>query len=125
MALLEIEGLSKHFGGLLAINDLAFDVREGMILGIIGPNGAGKTTLYNLITGVYRPSKGRIRFDGQDITAIVGDATTRHAQFEIPRSILRYPGFTLPDTGSIPVSFTGTAFETDFAEADELTVSFI
>jgi branched-chain amino acid transport system ATP-binding protein len=68
MALLEIEGLSKHFGGLLAINDLAFDVREGMILGIIGPNGAGKTTLYNLITGVYKPSKGRIRFDGEDIT---------------------------------------------------------
>jgi branched-chain amino acid transport system ATP-binding protein len=68
MALLEVEGLSKHFGGLLAISDLEFEVKEGMILGIIGPNGAGKTTLYNLITGVFRPSEGRIRFNGEDIT---------------------------------------------------------
>jgi hypothetical protein len=65
------------------------------------------------------------RFEGQDITAIVGDATTRHAQFELPSVIFNYPGFSLPDTGSIPVEFTGTAFETSFGAADEITASFI
>ena len=65
------------------------------------------------------------RFEGQAITAIVGDSTGRHAKFELPRAIFNYPGFSLPDTGSIPVEFSGTAFESDFGDADELTVSFI
>jgi branched-chain amino acid transport system ATP-binding protein len=68
MALLEVKGLTKHFGGLIAISDLDFVVEEGAILGIIGPNGAGKTTLYNLVTGVFKPTDGRIVFDGEDIT---------------------------------------------------------
>jgi branched-chain amino acid transport system ATP-binding protein len=70
MALLDVRGLSKHFGGLLAINELDFGVEEGTILGVIGPNGAGKTTLYNLITGVFKPTKGRIIFRGEDITGL-------------------------------------------------------
>jgi branched-chain amino acid transport system ATP-binding protein len=67
--LLEITGLTKRFGGLVAVNDLDLAVREGEIRGIIGPNGSGKSTLFNLITGVYKPQRGAsIVFDGADIT---------------------------------------------------------
>jgi branched-chain amino acid transport system ATP-binding protein len=66
--LLEVSGLTKHFGGLAAVNQLDFHVNEGEILGLIGPNGAGKTTVFNLITGVFPPTKGKVTFDGTDIT---------------------------------------------------------
>ena len=59
-ALLEVAGISKRFGGLRAVQDLDFSVREGEILGLIGPNGAGKSTVFNLINGVHAPDKGRI-----------------------------------------------------------------
>lgn len=65
--LLSINGLTKHFGGLIAVNDITFDIHEGEAVGLMGPNGAGKTTLINLITGVYKPDSGEIRFKGQDI----------------------------------------------------------
>jgi branched-chain amino acid transport system ATP-binding protein len=67
-ALLRIERVSKRFGGLQAVKDLTFDVREGEILGLIGPNGAGKSTLFNLINGVFAPDTGNITFGGADIT---------------------------------------------------------
>ena len=63
--LLDVEGLSKHFGGVQAVLDLSFQVREGEILGVIGPNGSGKTTTFHLITGFHRPDRGRVRFDGR------------------------------------------------------------
>ena len=66
--LLEISGLTKYFGGLAAVSQLDFHVNKGEILGLIGPNGAGKTTVFNLITGVFPPTKGRMVFDGVDIT---------------------------------------------------------
>ena len=67
-ALLEVDGLSKHFGGLAAVKDLTFSVAQGQIVGLIGPNGAGKTTAFNTISGVLAPSRGRVRFGGADIT---------------------------------------------------------
>lgn len=66
--LLQVEGVSKRFGGLQALSDVTFDLPEGQILGLIGPNGAGKTTLFNCINGVYAPNEGRITFRGEDIT---------------------------------------------------------
>ncbi len=66
-ALLELQGVGKNFGGLAAVQDLDFEVREGQITGLIGPNGAGKTTVFNLITGVLQVSSGQIRFAGQSI----------------------------------------------------------
>ena len=66
--ILQVENVSKAFGGLQALLNLTFDLPEGQILGLIGPNGAGKTTLFNVINGVYPPSKGRIIFRGQDVT---------------------------------------------------------
>ncbi len=68
MSLLRVDGLCKEFGGVHAIADLGFAIHPGTIHSIIGPNGAGKTTLFNLITGVYTPSAGRIWFDGVDVT---------------------------------------------------------
>ena len=68
MALLEARQISKRFGGLTALNGLDFSLEEGMIAGLIGPNGAGKTTFFNMITGLYRPSSGRLIFAGHDIT---------------------------------------------------------
>ncbi|MBI2455297.1 MAG: ABC transporter ATP-binding protein [candidate division NC10 bacterium] len=68
--LLEVEGLAKRFGGVQAVADLSFHVREGEILGMIGPNGSGKTTTFNMITGFYPPDRGRVRFAGRDITGL-------------------------------------------------------
>jgi branched-chain amino acid transport system ATP-binding protein len=68
--LLELDGIGISFGGLRAVDDLSFSVRRGEIVGLIGPNGAGKTTVFNMITGVYRPTDGHIRWHGKDITGL-------------------------------------------------------
>jgi len=68
MSILKVDGVTKSFGGLRALTHISFDLPEGQILGLIGPNGAGKTTFFNVISGVYPPSEGRITFRGQDIT---------------------------------------------------------
>ncbi len=62
------KSVTKYFGGLAALKDVNFVIKKGEIIGLIGPNGAGKTTLFNVISGIYRPTKGRIYFDGKDIT---------------------------------------------------------
>jgi branched-chain amino acid transport system ATP-binding protein len=67
-ALLEVQTVSKRFGGLQALSNVSFSVGEREIVGIIGPNGAGKTTLFNVVTGVYAPDSGRVVFRGQDVT---------------------------------------------------------
>jgi len=66
--ILEVRGVSKRFGGLLAVSDVSFSLAEGEILGLIGPNGAGKTTLFNVVNGVYKADGGSITFAGKDIT---------------------------------------------------------
>ncbi len=68
--ILEIQNISKHFGGLLALDRVSFAVQEGEIRGIIGPNGAGKTTMFNVINGVYPPQAGKVIFRGEDITGL-------------------------------------------------------
>ena len=67
MVLLEIVDLSKSFGGLMAVDDLDVTIHSDQIMGMIGPNGAGKTTVFNLVTGIYRPDRGRVRFNGDDL----------------------------------------------------------
>jgi branched-chain amino acid transport system ATP-binding protein len=70
MALLEVKGLTKRFGGLTAVNRLDFHLEEGEILGMIGPNGAGKTTVFNLITGIYPPDEGEIKLNGRSLLGL-------------------------------------------------------
>ena len=68
--ILQVQDLTKRFGGLQALSDVTFDLGEGQILGLIGPNGAGKTTLFNVINGVYAPERGRVAFRGEEITGL-------------------------------------------------------
>jgi len=70
MHLLEVENLTKRFGGLAAVNDVSFSVDKGEIVGLIGPNGAGKTTLFHLITGFLKPDSGTVKFLGENITGL-------------------------------------------------------
>lgn len=76
-ALLEVTGLSKRFGGVQAVQDLSFAVAAGELVGLIGPNGAGKSTAFNLINGVIRPDRGRVLFDGKDITGLRPDRVAK------------------------------------------------
>ena len=71
MSLLKVDNVSKHFGNLVAVNGVSMTVEPGELRAVIGPNGAGKTTFFNLITGFFRPSLGRIIFDGADITNLL------------------------------------------------------
>ena len=75
--MLTINNLSKSFGGVHAVQDVSFTVKEGNIHSVIGPNGAGKTTLFNLITGVYTPTKGEILLNGENVAAMSPDALAR------------------------------------------------
>jgi len=67
---LRVEDLSISFGGLAALSELGFEVRDREIFALIGPNGAGKSTVFNLITGLYRPRAGRVTLDGEDLLAL-------------------------------------------------------
>jgi branched-chain amino acid transport system ATP-binding protein len=71
VSLLQVKNVSKHFGSLVAVNDISMTVEPGELRAIIGPNGAGKTTFFNLITGFFTPTKGSITFDGQDVTDLL------------------------------------------------------
>jgi ABC-type branched-subunit amino acid transport system ATPase component len=75
--LLRVENLTVRFGGVTALDDVSFTIRRGEILGLIGPNGAGKTTCFNAMTGVYKPSAGRVVFDGADLSGRTRHAITR------------------------------------------------
>lgn len=70
MSLLKVENLSKIFGGLKAVSNLNIEINEGELIGLIGPNGAGKTTAFNLLTGVYEPTEGKIIFNGQNVVGL-------------------------------------------------------
>lgn len=107
MTLLYVDGLTKRFGGLTAVDDFSFEVEEGEIVGLIGPNGSGKSTSFNCIMGIYDVTEGEIRFDGDDITdwkthEVVNRGIARVSQESNP--VDRYPIagniklFTLPNS---------------------------
>jgi branched-chain amino acid transport system ATP-binding protein len=76
-ALLELEGVSKRFGGLAVVSGLDLHVDEGEVVSVIGPNGAGKSTVFNVITGLYTPSEGDVRFEGRSLVGLRPDKITR------------------------------------------------
>jgi branched-chain amino acid transport system ATP-binding protein len=94
--ILKVENLKKHFGGIIAVHDVSFELREGEFLGIIGPNGSGKTTLVNLITGFVKPDSGRVTYLGKNITGkmpytIAGQGIAR--TFQMVRLFYNLPAF--------------------------------
>ncbi len=89
MAFLEVDDVTKRFGGLVALNAISFSVEKGEIVGIIGPNGAGKTTLFGVISGFVAPSKGNVSYDGASIIGISPDRLVRRGlmrSFQIVQS---------------------------------------
>jgi len=83
VSILNVDNLTIRFGGLVAVNDVTFAIEQGDLFGLIGPNGAGKTTVFNMVTGVYRPTSGGVRFNGREIT---GTAPCKIARLGICRT---------------------------------------
>ncbi len=107
MSVLEVDELTKKFGGLVAVDDFSFEVEEGEIVGLIGPNGSGKSTVFNCIMGIYDVTDGSIRFDGDDITddsthEVVNRGLSRVSQESNPIDSMSVAGniklFTLPNS---------------------------
>jgi branched-chain amino acid transport system ATP-binding protein len=103
--LLDVVGLGKKFGGLLAVQDLNLTVSEGEILGLIGPNGAGKSTVFNLINGVYAPDAGRIMFEGKDITGEPPYRVARHGLARAHQIVQPLVGLTVLDNCTVGACF--------------------
>lgn len=95
--ILTVNNLSKTFGGVHALLDISFDVREGEILSIIGPNGAGKTTIFNCISGFYKPTRGKIIFDAKDITGLKPFKIARAGIGRAFQNIALFKGMTVLD----------------------------
>jgi branched-chain amino acid transport system ATP-binding protein len=95
MALLEVQGLTRRFGGLVAVNDVSLSVETGEIRGLIGPNGAGKTTLFNLVSGTIPPSAGTVRFDGKDITRVPMHSLVRQGLVRTFQHAQLFPTFSV------------------------------
>jgi branched-chain amino acid transport system ATP-binding protein len=95
--LLEVDRLSVRFGGLLALSGVSFTVRHGEIVALIGPNGAGKTTIFNVLTGLVRPTTGRILWRGSDITRLRVDQICRQGISRTFQLIRVFPGLTVQE----------------------------
>lgn len=94
--ILQVEGLTKDFGGVRAINDVTFDLKQGESLGVIGPNGSGKTTLVNLISGFIRSDQGSVIYQGKDITGMMPHKIARRGlsrTFQMARPFYQLPAF--------------------------------
>jgi len=94
-AVLEVEGVSKNFGGIAAVDRVSFSVEEGEILGIIGPNGCGKSTLFNCILGQLSPSEGRVKLDGVDVTGFAPEAMNRRGVSRTFQLLQVFPELTV------------------------------
>jgi len=116
--ILKVRGVSKSFGGLVAIKNVDLEVKEKEVLAIIGPNGAGKTTLFNLITGFLKPDKGTIIFDGEDITGLKPHEICRRGIARTFQLVKPFPTMTVMENTMI-----GALLRTKTkAEAEELAL---
>jgi branched-chain amino acid transport system ATP-binding protein len=93
--LLEVAGVSKHFGGLYALNELDLHVDEGEIVSVIGPNGAGKSTVFNVITGLYAPDAGDVRFRGESILGRLPSQVTKLGIARTFQNVKLFPNMTV------------------------------
>ena len=123
--ILNIENLLMMFGGLSAVSDVYFQVEEGEIRALIGPNGAGKTTILNVINGVYRPTRGKISFAGEDITGLPPHVITRRGIARTFQNIQVFRGLSVLENVMVaghvrsPVNFFSTIVKTGIARKEE------
>jgi branched-chain amino acid transport system ATP-binding protein len=118
MNLLEVTGLTKRFGGVVANRDISFAVTPGELVGVIGPNGAGKSTLFDLITGFIRPDQGEVRLDGRAITRLRPDQISRRGVARTFQKLRPFPEMTLIENVMIG-AFQRTA---DVREAESMAM---
>jgi branched-chain amino acid transport system ATP-binding protein len=95
VALLEVDDITRRFGGIIALDDVSFDVGEGEIVGLIGPNGAGKTTAFNVITGLYRPEEGDVRFLGDSLLGAARHHVVRRGVARTFQNVELFPTMTV------------------------------
>lgn len=119
---IKIDGVTKRFGGLVALDNVSFNIYDGEILGIIGPNGAGKTTLFNCITGVYSPEEGRIYFNGIDITGMPPHKITRLGIIKTHQIVKPFNEFTVLENAMIGALFGKRAGQISKEEAREIAL---
>lgn len=123
--ILNVENLLMMFGGLSAVSDVHFQVEEGEIRALIGPNGAGKTTILNVINGVYRPTRGKISFAGEDITGLSPHVITRRGIARTFQNIQVFRGLSILENVMVaghvrsPVNFFSTIVKTGIARKEE------
>ena len=101
MNLLDVRGVSKHFGGLYALSGLDFAVEEGEIVSIIGPNGAGKSTVFNVITGLYAPDDGDVDFRGESIVGLTPNQITRLGIARTFQTVHLFPNMTVLENAMV------------------------
>jgi len=95
--ILEVRGITRHFGGIRALDGVDFRIGRGELAGIIGPNGSGKTTLFNVITGIYRPDRGSVTMEGEEITGLPPHAITRRGVARTFQNIRLFRDLTVVD----------------------------
>jgi branched-chain amino acid transport system ATP-binding protein len=103
--MLDVGEVTKHIGGMTILSDVSLSVRRGEIVGVVGPNGAGKTTLFNIISGISSPTRGRVTFEGDDITGLPPEEICRRGiakTFQIAQS---FPGLTARDSVMVGAIF--------------------
>ena len=126
--ILNVENLLMMFGGLSAVSDVHFQVEEGEIRALIGPNGAGKTTILNVINGVYRPTRGKISFAGEDITGLPPHVITRRGIARTFQNIQVFRGLSVLENVMVaghvrsPVNFFSTIVKTAIARKEERSI---
>src|SRR2546423_8609687 len=105
VAILEVEALTKYFGGVAALKDVSFDVPERHICGFIGPNGAGKTTLFSVITGAFKPTRGKVRLRGKNITGASSAALVKMGVARTHQIVRPFRAMTVLENVQLAVHF--------------------
>ena len=95
--ILSVQGVGKRFGGLHAVSDVSFDMQHGEIFGVIGPNGAGKTTLFNVVAGYFKPTAGKVSFEGEDISGLPSDEIARRGIARTFQAVYNYSKHTVEE----------------------------
>lgn len=124
MSLLEVKGLTKRFGGLVAVNSLDLTIEPGQIMGLIGPNGAGKTTAFATIAGFYKPEEGQVLFDGRDITGMQPDKICKLGLTRTFQVVKPFPAITVLENILVG-AYNSTATEEEALAVTEEVIEFM